>query len=571
MNYYNKLFKKISLLQNGTLHTYSTQYTKPIPEFESKLQKHQRILLHYMKSLEKTSPENMMNPIKVKYETYFIDSQMGILADQSGTEKFQTILALLLSKPYLPNRKTFIYQQIPFVCVKQKENLYVYTNLYIIPDYLLQQYKQILKKQKINYYCISKLNNLKSNIQKYHNITLVIITISMLSHFTHKYGTNYCVSRIIFDQPQFVLQSKKIKSQFYWFSCSNCENLLFPLGYYWKKILTKDGYEKWDKVMINGLQKSHGFIKNIFYHLSINDFSFLQCILLKCSDELLNESRLQSKKKLIMCSNKPQQQYLQQLFMENVNLLQYNNIISNLSYTLCNKNECIEKITRKLQTIIESKQTKSLPVDNLKLRITQIKKTILNITKQKCSICHEYLQEIESSPICITDCCNYLFCFSCFIQNYYHSIEKSCPICKKEITNFYLIQEHKVVLPMMTKTKTILNLIQKNKKIIIYCNQKTNFKLLIHDLNKNNIPFACLKRNTINSIYRKMKNNSILCLLLTESSNLPEFDYHLIDHLIFYHPIINTLQEQTIISQIQTTKKQNVLQVYYLQYSDEII
>ena len=291
-------------------------------------------------------------------------------------------------------------------------------------------------------------HDFKDKLCEYQNTPITIMSNRLYEKFTQKYdmriheNQEYTFSRIIFDNADTlkIQNCKEINSLFYWFITNKPENLIFPLGKYYDKVLkfnhVKDSYyTDWQEQSCKGIKKSSGFIKNIFYHLSVCDFTIYNTIFLKNDFKYIKDSlNLTISKNYIKCTKDIVDDVL--FSFNNILVLldqkNYLAIAKTLKVNYDGEQNIIKAICKTIDSKIYEEQQKT-NIDNNKIKIlenklVEIKQKIINSYKELCCICYEHLKK----PIAITKCCNQFFCFKCIAKSVYHQQKMVCPYCRND-------------------------------------------------------------------------------------------------------------------------------------------
>ena len=478
----------------------------------------------------------------------------------------------------------------------------------MVPHNLIGQWSNyIINCTNLSYHIITRKTHFKDQIDDYNYTNILLISNNKFNEFSKKYKQidSYIFSRIFFDEADTIniSNSKTIKSFFYWFISSNSENLLFPLGTYYNKILkNKNNYSyiEWEENGIDGIKNS-GFIKNIFYNLCVNDFNFIQYIILKNKDNYIDDSLNLPKinETIIDCKMDTQKNIVcnavSNKILKFLNADNLQGIINELDINVENETNIIKIITQNILNRLHNKKQKlnylksiiindevkknkvkkiKSEIDILESRKNEINNKLLNYKDELCVICYEPL----SKPVAVTKCCKNMFCLKCLTKSIYMLHKNSCPMCRKEFNdeNDFCVLDNKFTKSnKLNKINSLLNLINnknnKNKKFLIYSDYDNTFKNIIYKLKDSKINFFNLDSNyKLNKDkINKFKNGENNILLLNSKNFKKGLNLEMTTDIIIYHKI-NDIIKTKIISLAQRTGRTNSLNVHYLYYNNEI-
>ena len=588
MDFYNqRIYQKFQLIKNGMLDENSNKITCNLSNILIKLKEHQKTSIFYMHELEKSIYQKKLIG-ENKSNLYYIKSHMGVLADISGTGKPMTCLGLIAYKKYLdntiyPKTNNFLIEITKYAT----DSFYLQTNVIIIQSHLLSKWKKYLKFTNLTFHIISKSYHMKQSLHNYNNCNILLIVDKLYNEFIFKYYQDiqkYTFSRIFYDNADYLHIANHsnvyLNSLFHWFISSSAENLIFPLGHFYDKTVRQINNRTiigMEKIKTLGIKQS-GFIKNCFYNLCIENFQFLQHIILKNKTNYIYSSIDIPKpiKKYTKCYQQKENISLEFLETIKKNIKKYlseknyENIINELNCkSFCNKELLIAFIENKITNLINDNQFNK--INNYKYknsclqnRLLEIKHKFDDFDNQSCSICYE-LNKNNKSSILITKCCNNIFCLHCISRTICSSSHIDCPYCRKQLKtdSFYIINENK---PKQLKTKfsflnEFLSQIDNNKSYAIHSIEKE--KYIINLLSKKNISFTtCENYGKIN----KYKKGLINVLYITNQKKINGMYFKNTDTLLFTSKFNNKLLEKNIIGHFQCWERTKQLNIQYLYY-----
>ena len=312
-NLLNINYKKIDIMNNGTLNELSPKIAIPIINLNINLKEHQKSLIYSALELEKTSYSPCITSEDINYQ-----SNIGIIADIVGSGKSIGMLGLIALKPKLdeylfPNAYTVCDGRGIISFIKQTKAKIINCNVILVPHTIINQWeKYITKYTKLSYI---KINSNKTSVfstDDLENATIALISNNFFPNFVNQLNVIYDNTQLIFDR--FIIDEAdnikfgvnvSIKSRFTWFITSSLENLLFPSGCYCIKkngnllsfenenMYTHQNIDSQLKYIHNKGLNFKNFIRSVFEKISAsgNDIlPIMKCICLKHTDSYVSES-----------------------------------------------------------------------------------------------------------------------------------------------------------------------------------------------------------------------------------------------------------------------------------------
>ena len=597
MNYYNeKIYKKFQLIKKGVLDENSNKISNNPNNILVDLKEHQKTMIYYMNELEKSIYEKKLIGDN-NNSLFYLKTHMGIIADLPGSGKTLSCLGLISYKPFLENT---VYPKINShlfeISTLVNNSHHLHTNLIIIQKHLLSKWKKCMNLTDLSYYIISNSNHLKSNIYNYQNHNVLILVSNVYNDFIVKYYddiSKYTFSRIFYDNADFLKIHNRsnlyLNALFHWFISSSAENLIFPLGYYYDKIVRKIGDRTFigmEKIATTGIKQT-GFIRNCFYNLCIENFIYLQNIILKNKETYVKSSigLPEINKQYVKCYQS--KEIISIEFLESIKTnmkkhLQdknYDSLIAELNCKSFNSKKSLfnyiktynkdlqydyqKKIDFYIQTnlLIKANEYKQKQT-NVINRLLEVQKKFDNFDNETCSICYEQ-NNISKCPIVLTKCCNNLFCLQCISRSICCSSNNDCPYCRTQLktNSLYVINniDKSDKLTKISYLQNFLSNIDTKKTYAIY--SETTNESIVKLLAEKNISFT----KASNKIgIKKYKKSQINVLYITGQKKFNGYNFENTDCLLFFSDMNNKLYEKNIIGHFQCFNRTKQLQIIYL-------
>lgn len=445
---------------------------------ERELMEHQKMLVARMREME----ENQ-NEVKQDNKGFikFKDCKAGVLMENVGTGKSDTILARILHRPDL-SRKKIIFRssnnggiETQFSVSWSEEKMYGNLNWLVVPHSIMHQWREYIKNTELNYWFLSSkadLKNIKNELTK--ELWLISSTRykELVSEYNHlifseritSSSTNSStnmrnklrLSRLIFDECDSINipNTPHVEAVFYWFVSSSAQNIIYPTG----------------RNLSAGIS-SRGFIRNSLQNMTDNIGDYIVKAPYDIVDKALNlpdpyNEVLDVEETAVRATfNGVVNQSVQSMLNANdykaiaqyYNLKSVNDEKALISAVLDKtRTELIDTRAQETQTLATKKKIQKL-VEKIETIEARVK------SQESCGICFAVKDKEEEDDdlieqITITPCCHAIWCFECIIQVL--KSEKPCPKCRFPIKGQDLI--------------TVVN--DSNKEIIEEPNKTRKFK-----------------------------------------------------------------------------------------------
>lgn len=523
------------------------------------LKNHQQTLLYAMNNLEN-------NKIIEFENNEYLETNIGILSDKTGSGKSISILALILYNKSLNsniNTKEYKINTDVIKYYKNKININLPVNLIILNKILINQWVEYIKKYTDLKYCIIlEQEDTKKDIDFYKEFDIILCYHKMYNELSMR---NFIWSRVIFDDIDTlnITKSNIIHSNFIWFISSNVLNLCFPNKYY--------KHNGWIK-KIPGIS-NNGFIKDILTQLlEIKDISK---IFFKNKESYINNSYTLPEPIInyIICDTPIEINILNNVVSKNIiemlNAGDKFGALKELGFTVDNTSEIIELILKDINN----------ELNNLLLEKgnEEINKRIIDLENKK----NEIISRIINEDICllcadkiknkvILKCCNNSFDFECIQKLNYFGIN-NCPYCRADIKKDtqLLIKSTNENCILKTKEKTTLNIIidklnrEPNSIFLLFNDYDASLEYLKDIFDKNKIDY-----NKITGRYSI--NDKSKVFLLNSKYFGSGLNLEFATDIIIYHRMDKEFENQ-IIGRSQRLGRIQPLTIHYLYYQNEII
>lgn len=579
------------------------------------LRKHQKTLMYHMKKLENDS-------IKIE-DRYELNTNFGVLGDLVGAGKSLPILLLIKNNKDILRKEQYTSYtdhcnvSVVDFGVKEKDfNDKLNCSLLVVPHTLVRQWKSYADSfvPSLKYKIINKAEHLSltytdkegtgspkpkyKNAQEFLDCDLVIISSTFYQTFM-KLHVGYSVSidrlefkRVIYDEADTINIPACIqpRSIFYWFITSSILNLMSPYKRYF------------GGKYVDGIRCT-GFIKNLFYDLDQNNFSFYEYVFFKNKDKFI-ESSFELPKPVVQkihCFTPKAVKILKGLIdpkviqmiqgddlkgaMEQIGTMKLAKsaddiikISTNMFLKDLEKKE--KELVYKSSLTYSTEDSKHKALENVKHKIEEIKNKIKliesRVQNKFCLVCNS-----DAEVPTITMCCKNVFCLNCI--NYSYNENPICPFCRTPI------KESDIVIQSEIKEKTIdvddvvskqepklknkidnlFKIIGDNPdgKFLVVSQYDNSLSELNEKFKDKDIKTAKLSGNSlqVNKMLTTFKNpESDLNVILLNASNygsglnIPETT-----DVIIYHRLTKELETQ-VIGRAQRYPRTSVLKIWYL-------
>ena len=589
---------RLQFVNNGNLNDQSPMIE--CSDIKIELKPHQKTMLHAMGVLEDGNRMTRTN--------LYVHSNVGVLADSTGSGKSIDILAHICNRPvYFPKEHIVEhYSNIAYFKSSEKQGC-IYSNLIVVPHSCMSQWQTyITKLTDLPLTVVAKRKDIEKFVVETHSNQkgITLCSSSMYNEFVDAYYPKW--TRVIFDEADSIniAAARKPNTFFTWFVTSSLQNLFFPSGSYpMQCVLPGSSRYITQRKYIDGIRRN-GFIKDTFRILETDHAtSLIDCIVLKNNDEFIRSSFSLPKPEtnVIECRTPI---YLQ-ILIGNVN----NQIINMLNAG--DLQGAIDKLGCDVDTFdnITTGVTKvyTLKIENLKqqldcesrLQFTRPheKETQLNRIKQyqesiasyenKISSIKASLEEYEQGmcQICmdeytnptIVKCCQNVFCFECITRCM--NTTSKCPLCRSvlsvdsvSVIDNYCQQTKPTPAQLPSKEQAIMKILNMYQgKFLIYSAHEQSFVHIEEALKSSQKQFTRLlgSISRVNVILNRYRNGDLDILMLNATHYGTGLNLENTTDLIFYHSMSPDMEKQ-VIGRAQRAGRTQPLRIHYLYQENEI-
>ena len=543
------------------------------------LKQHQKTAINAMVQLEK------QGYVDFKFRYYEntekdlrVDTRIGILGDKVGSGKTLDILTLLLMNNDIKQQPKYCSSN-QFTMITEKDtDKYVNKNIILVNESIQHQWKDCIDiyidVDNLNYINLQKENDIDLDN---NDVNLILCNEKTVLNVIEKYN-NIRVNRFIIDEADTInfKHISKINTNFTWLITG-----------------TKNGISYCKK----------RYIKDIFG----SNINWLPDIItVKNNDEYIETSmNLPTPNRIMIDCDIPQfikllENHIPSNVMNMINAGNISNAIKTLNchtdtqdnifkiisknYKLSIKNILIDIEAEKKKKYINNKskiehKNKIAKMETIKDKIEKkllsLQKSIYDINDEMCPIC---MNDFEKPTL--VDCCAHKYCFTC-LTIILQSSHNKCPICRKIITKnrMHVLDiessdnsdsnceiEEKVI--KKDKLNELLNIIDNERRFIVFSNFDETFVKMEDEFYKNNIKYSILNKNNSKDTINRFKNNDINVLLINTEYFGTGLNLQFATDIILYHRFVPEFEEQ-IIGRAQRMGRTTKLNVYYLMYENE--
>ena len=545
------------------------------------LKQHQKTAINAMVQLEK------QGYVDFKFRYYEntekdlrVDTRIGILGDKVGSGKTLDILTLLLMNKEIKKQPKYCSSN-QFTMITEKDtDKYVNKNIILVNNSIQHQWKDCIDKyieaDKLNYINLQKANDIDLDN---NDVNLILCNEKTVLNVIEKYN-NIRVNRFIIDEADTInfKHISKINTNFTWLitgtknGISYCKKRyikdIFGSNINWlPDIITVKNNDEYIETSMNLPTPNRimidcdipQFIKLLENHIPSNVMS------------MLNAGNISNAIKTLNCHMDTQDNIFK--------------IISK-NYKLSIKNILIDIEAEKKKKYINNKRkiehkNKIDKMETIKEKIEKklvsLQKSIYDINDEMCPIC---MNDFEKPTL--VDCCAHKYCFTC-LTIILQSSHNKCPICRKIITKkrMHVLDiesddsnnsdsdreiEKKVI--KKDKLNELLNIIDNERRFIVFSNFDETFVKMEDEFYKNNIKYSILNKNNSKDTIDRFKNNDINVLLINTEYFGTGLNLQFATDIILYHRFVPEFEEQ-IIGRAQRMGRTTKLNVYYLMYENE--
>jgi len=536
---------------------------------------HQLASIYEMEKLEKEK--------HIQFDGYFVDTNVGILADLTGYGKTLSIVGLILrDKMEWEMNEAYEFIRIKEVFgdgrIQHKQrNYYQRLNctLILVNQSLIYQWLQELQHTKLKVGAVST----KRHFQKIdpRNYDVIVCSVTKYNDYVSHYPL-YAWKRFIVDEPDINVPPRM---------------RTLMVGFIWLISATP-----WRVLMVS---RKYGFLTEIFPRYMTYDF--LNTLVIKNNDDFVKDSFKMPRTihKYYECYQAMynvvrgmiNDQILEMISAGDiegaVTILGGNPTSNIIELVRSKKLEEIDLINDHIQfwqrRVV---QTESFPntqrknkemvqkwkakKERAQIQLSTLDKRYSDILKDDCIICFSQ----KRNPVMIP-CCQNIFCGECILL--WAKQSGKCPLCRAIIEGDKLIyikssedeekekEEKKEEPPKRkTKTDTILEIIQSKPKgrfIIFSCYDTTSY--IISNVLQDNIKFAEIRghRTTRERNISLFKEGKIQVLFLNGRNNGAGINLQEATDMILYHTMTETIETQ-ILGRANRIGRKGELTVHHL-------
>jgi len=634
---HNTIHKFYDIKNCCVLNENSPQLEFDLPNI--KLYQHQKTLLYQINEMEQNVELDNLNEIVHKIQsnigvicdmvgsgkTYTILSQ---IFRKLKVDYFK--FKLITSKPLIYNKVSKNFHIA--LMKKAKEKKVLSTNFIVVPNTVYTQWVEYIKKFLINYPNVSikyifgkkSLNNdvekeIKDILDEKYNIIIASSNywnlyykkyLSNIEYYIETNENEILFSRMIIDEIDTIDIGKRsdismLPCCFYWFISSNYENLFYPNGR--RKIIQYESNENSSKMknyeLVKGFAHTN-YLKNFFCTFDVERFTkifiYNDPIWIHKSIQIPNITNIEYYASDIL------EDHIDNLIKYGgcekiVNYLNSNDWEGLSNYTNCNvknPNDLYTFLAKELEIQIENRKSeieyrkKIIPITqreqndintkvekleeqckSLEIRKETIKNNIDNVDKDQCPICVDTIVK----PIFVR-CCYHHFCSECLMNNFKHTKNTTCPLCRQEINNnnmFFVNEKSTNITDTIQKNKfeILYEILEKknfNDRILIFIDKISLYDKFLTEFKEKNIPFNILNGSIykINNVILKYNSGEIPILLLNATSYGTGLNLQNTTDIILFNRMDRCLESQ-IIGRAQRIGRTNQLKLHYIMYRNE--
>ena len=502
---------------------------------------HQESSIEKMQKLEEKNEISILNDIQVK-------SDIGILSDDFGFGKTISMLSLIdRTKDNYDTDKIFerqysnIWADNHFTRTCKTFYQRVKANLILVNNHILSQWEKEISRFQLRYYKIFDSKSFhKTTLEHLQIHNIILVTPEFFNRLILDFK-NIAWRRVIIDDPQSISIShmRSPISVFYWFMTAIPDLIKFQKRNMSSPNFIKDIVDTWNRYSINifitinsTLNFEPTFNTNYQKHKSFEiyfkKYNFDDDIILDLikKDNISQAVDMIGIRKVSNLYNFLLEQKTTKIKIAKDHLEFYQNIYN--------------------RNLIEITRNKIVELENSIKSLEEFTQTKLS---EECPICYNKYE----NPILENNCKN-LFCGKCLLI--WLAENENCPCCRTQIEKTDLVLLEEVKENVKSKEEIILNLLNENKKFIIFAEENKNFEKLKKIFKEKNKKFIEYQKNsTIN-----IKTNIILLTSKTQVGlDLPETT-----DIIFYENTNKEMEKQVIgrASRIGRTSELNIHNFY---------
>nr|QBK87226.1 MAG: DEAD/SNF2-like helicase [Marseillevirus LCMAC201] len=538
------------------------------------LKPHQLASLYRMCMLDRDCGMTMKSAgIKVR-------SNIAILADLAGygkTVTFLSLVELLKAKDihWMPQAQTYITEGYGITLTKEREHENINTSLLVVPDNLVDHWKQHLDDYtELSYEIVETGTCNKILVEDYD---LILCPARYYNKF-NKENREYFWNRVAFDEADsiHIPNTEHINARFLWLITATYDNI--------------------------PRRRNKGFLRNLFKPTSYWEDpirTYFYPVVVKGSDEFVKKSfsLIEPEIRYVECLTpnyiKAIREYINPHILELVNAGDIDGAISALGGNVDTDRNIIELVTRGLKnniTIVrakidtldqleiseyerEGKRTKfENKLCSLKVRLKSLEQAISEAADSDCTICCDRLRHPTLTP-----CCNNMFCAECLLK--WLKYNNICPYCRgrfdptglQTITTAVHSNRPRQTKPKQDKLCTLVKIIKNNPagQYIIFSGHAVSFSEIGQTLNSFDICFGMLTTTLqTETTLDKFRKGILSVILLDAEHNGVGIEIPQTTDVILYHQMRKSLETQAI-ARAQRPGRNGQLRVWKLKYQHE--
>ena len=606
------------------------KYNAPIPTAKLPLKQHQKVLLKQCIRLENvgidiTDDEELNGVYK------HVKSNMGVIADKTGSGKSYTVLAMLLANdiPLIKYSTTFVYAQGHMAFKVKRDNLLqlLNVNVIVMPHSLVKQwlgYIQSFSDSFVTYVINSHrslhgldaaLGDQQDTAQQDDNDVginrkpnLILVTANFYRHL-HVYLTNksYKVKRVIFDEADTACtpSAKRIPAYFYWFVTASFRNILNPHPSW--HLNDRDWSQSY---LISAGVFNNAFVKNIFATLLRTmhtlDRRCIDKIVLRNEDAFVDASFAleDAANHIIICRSPIEVTVLEGVLNRNMlaalnagdtrgalAMLHPSNIASDDS-------NIIELVRKDMEiqlnnVIVRQSLENNMIFQNENLRRNRLRK----IDDDRKSLEHRMqliasrIKSADACPICfgeldtktVTKCCQNAFCLKCISR--WLNEQNTCPVCKAPLTTNMLMIRTEDAQKIKIKTKSDTSEIRskaevlrdlfvntfipsKKFKVMVCTEYDNSFDSISKTLTDLGLTFGTLKGNCILKTVREYTTGDLNIVMVNARAYGSGLNLQNTTDIVMMHKMADQTEQQ-VIGRAQRPGRAGRLNVWKLLHHNE--
>jgi hypothetical protein len=535
------------------------------------LKEHQKTAIYAMNYIEQKGC------IETKDKT--IETNIGILSDKVGSGKSFMVIGLICHNK-ITKEYPMIINGCKNICVKIKVNNIIKTNLIIVPHGLVNQWSNFLKISKLKFKSVNKNTDIQfSDMDNIENYDVILLSANKYYNFMSKNDPSFNLTwnRIFIDESDSIniKNFNGIFANFIWFITATPYNLRHSLKhmpkYYFKEI---------------------SYSLDIFADIFVNN-----------NDEFVDASmNLPEYNKYIIICDTPHElrivsKFIPRHVLDMINAGNSDEAIKMLNYNVDTNENIIEVVTKniknklynyeiKLEALnkmkITNKEEHSKKLENItkeiircKNRLDSIKKKIMGIDNEVCSIC---ISEM-TKPVLLNCECKGMYCFECIIL--WLDKKNTCPECRNNISknDINVIdnekkekKEKEEKKEKKTKIDELGKILERNKKgkFLIFSVYDATFTKIVEKLNDQKLRYSVLKGTSdqISKTINKFEKGEINILMLNAQYYGSGLNLQMATDIIMFHRFNSQLEKQ-VIGRAHRLGRKEALNVHYLLYDNE--